>query len=195
MPMDVSIPFSVAFLLLAVSLFISFLTNRRRSLLPPGPPPLPLLGNTLLTGPHVHRGLARLAEQYGPLMTFWHFTIPSIVISSPQLAEEVLRKQDSRCASRLCESRVVGHITRYKDIATATNNGSWKRERKLAMLHVASPRQVEAWRSVRSEEVGVMADAFAEAAASDVAGEGITLKPFLFRAALNNIMLVCAGRR
>ena len=128
-------------------------------------------------------------------MTFWYFTIPSIVISSPELAEEVLKKQDGRCASRFCKSRVAGHITRYKDIATAPNNDSWKRERKLAMLHVASPRQIEAWRSERSTEVGAMADALAAAAAADVAGEGVVVKRFLFRAALSNIMLVCAGRR
>ncbi|KAI4371957.1 hypothetical protein MLD38_010246 [Melastoma candidum] len=53
------------------------------SLLPPGPPPLPLIGNLLSLGRLPHRSLHHLSLTYGPIMKLSLGRITTVVVSSP----------------------------------------------------------------------------------------------------------------
>ncbi|KAK9115778.1 hypothetical protein Sjap_014725 [Stephania japonica] len=57
-----------AFLLLCINLLWTRRRTRRISNAPPGPTPLPLIGNLLQLGINPHESLAELAKIYGPLM-------------------------------------------------------------------------------------------------------------------------------
>ena len=79
------------------------LSKSLRWKLPPGPLPIPALGNLgLLAGEDPpYRALAKLAySQYGGLMSIWMGTKLSLVVSSPETAREVLREFDAACSSR-----------------------------------------------------------------------------------------------
>ena len=56
---------------------------------PLGPPPLPIIGNLHKLGNHPHRYLQTLAKQYGPIMLLWLGKTPTIMVSSPEAAEQV----------------------------------------------------------------------------------------------------------
>ncbi|GMP96117.1 hypothetical protein CsSME_00044903 [Camellia sinensis var. sinensis] len=66
----------------------------RRRTLPPGPTGLPLFANLFEVGPKPHESLAKLAKTYGPLMTIRMSSRTSVVASSPEVAREILQKND-----------------------------------------------------------------------------------------------------
>ena len=90
---------------------------------------------------------------------------------------------------------MIGYLTRFKDIATSPYGDTWRRMRRLGLLHIAAPKQIAAWADVRRGEVQRMVAGIAAAAETEGGREGLVLRPLLFTATLNNIMMVCAGRR
>ena len=74
--------------------------SRRSKKLPPGPTPLPILGNLHLLGDQPHKSLAKLAKKHGPLMSLQLGQITTVVITSAGMAKEVLQKQDLAFSSR-----------------------------------------------------------------------------------------------
>ncbi|GKV38265.1 hypothetical protein SLEP1_g46191 [Rubroshorea leprosula] len=64
-------------------------------LLPPGPPKLPVIGNMhLLSGPGPHRNLWELANKYGPLMFLKLGSVSTIIVSSADVADEVMKNKE-----------------------------------------------------------------------------------------------------
>lgn len=78
--------------LLGILLLVKLLkTNQRFSGLPPGPTPLPLVGNVFqLNLKSVHKSLIKLSEQYGPVFTFWFSGYPAVVVCGTEAVREVL---------------------------------------------------------------------------------------------------------
>ncbi|WJX82440.1 unspecific monooxygenase [Trifolium repens] len=70
--------------------------------LPPGPYQFPIIGNILELGKNPHKTLTKLSQIYGPIMTLKLGTITTIVISSPQLAKQVLHENS-------LSNRIVPH--------------------------------------------------------------------------------------
>lgn len=70
--------------------------------LPPGPSKLPVLGNllTLVSSSNPHQELHRLAQRYGPVMSLRLGSKQALVVSSPEMAKEVLRTLDREFANR-----------------------------------------------------------------------------------------------
>ena len=61
--------------------------------LPPGPFPLPLLGNLHLIGSNAHVTLKKFAVKHGDLMTVYFGGERAVVVSSSEMAREVLVRQ------------------------------------------------------------------------------------------------------
>jgi len=78
--------------------------TRNSTKLPPGPYPLPIIGNILELGKNPHKALTRLSQNYGPIMTLKLGSITTIVISSPQVAKQALHEN-----SRIFSNRTVPH--------------------------------------------------------------------------------------
>ncbi|KAJ4766250.1 Cytochrome P450 [Rhynchospora pubera] len=85
-----------SFLLLASTLLFLFfilkpkLKSKLPSInLPPGPKPLPLIGNLHHLGDQPHLALQRLSCTYGPIFRLTLGFIPTVVVSSAKLAREV----------------------------------------------------------------------------------------------------------
>ena len=127
--------------------------RRRSSPLPPGPFPLPILGNLpqlMIAGAAQHRYFASLAKKYGPIFCIQLGSKPVIVVSSSSLARAILHTHDKTFAGRppLPNMRLlVGDKYGDKMLAFLPYGNEWQETRKLYIHHLFSPRRIEEFHS------------------------------------------------
>ena len=126
-------------------------------------------------------------------MTVWIGPKPAVIISSADMAREILRVHDQQTSDRPTVFRLVSIFSNLQDIAFSPANQSWKEQRSLALLHLLSPKQLRLWEASRQAEVDRMVAAMVKAG-NERKEFPLTLHPFLSRATLNNILSACAGR-
>ncbi|RLN04718.1 Cytochrome P450 76C4 [Panicum miliaceum] len=142
---------------LAVSL-LYYLSSLRRgtgaSRLPPGPRPLPLVGNLLDLRGHLHHTLARLARAHGPVMRLRLGLTTAVVVSSRDAARGAFATHDRRLAARAVPdaARALGFSERSM-IWLPSSDPRWKALRGVVAAHVFSPRSLAAVRGVRERKV------------------------------------------
>lgn len=137
-------------LLLAFSLFFSRIRRRK---LPPGPYPLPIIGNIHKLGKHPHKSLSNLAQVYGPVMRLKLGRVTTIVISSSTTAQQVLQKQDLAFSGRpvLNALRVCNH---FKDSVVWLSVGSrWRSLRKIMSSYIFISNKLDANQHLRNKKV------------------------------------------
>lgn len=81
-----------AYILAAVTIALTtwiFVTWKKRKNYPPGPFPLPFIGNLHLLRKDIHIAMDELSKQYGDMFTLWMTDIPYIVITDITLAKKV----------------------------------------------------------------------------------------------------------
>ncbi|XP_066393684.1 cytochrome P450 76M5-like [Miscanthus floridulus] len=148
---------------LAVSILYYLLTSQRRrwgsrsGRRPPGPRPLPLIGNLLdLRGGNLHHTLARLARAHGgaPVMRLDLGLVPAVVISSRDAAREAFTSHDRRLAARAVpDSKQALGFCDWSVIWLPCSDPLWKTLRGIVASHVFSPRSLAATRAVRERKV------------------------------------------
>ncbi|CBI38004.3 Cytochrome P450 84A1 [Vitis vinifera] len=98
-----------------------------------------------------HRGLANLSKVYGGLLHMKMGVLHLVVVSTPEMAREVLQVQDSVFANR--PARVAIKYLTYDraDMAFAQYGPSWRQMRKICVMKLFSRKRAESWASVREE--------------------------------------------
>ncbi|KAG1334744.1 Cytochrome P450 71A1 [Cocos nucifera] len=133
-------------------------SERRKLTSPPTPPRLPVLGNLHQLGGLSHRSLRSLSEKYGPVMLMYFGSVPTVIVSSAEAAQEVMKTRDLFFASRPKLSMADGLLYNSRDIAFSPYGEYWRQVRRISVLHLLSLRRVQSFRSVREEEVALMID-------------------------------------
>eukprot|EP01018_Ginkgo_biloba_P010773 Gb_13999 [translate_table: standard] len=124
--------------------------------LPPGPRPLPIIGNLHMLGKLPHRKLLELSKKYGPIMFLRLGSVPTVVASSPEMAKEFLKTHDLIFASR--PSTCVGKYMAYNntDVAFSPYGTYWRQMRKMYVRDLLSAKRIEFMKFIREEEIAIM---------------------------------------
>ncbi|XP_059278048.1 premnaspirodiene oxygenase-like [Lycium ferocissimum] len=163
--------------LVSIFLFVSFLfllkiwknsNSQISKRLPPGPWKLPILGSMLhMVGGLPHRVLRDLAKKYGPIMHLQLGEVSVVVITSSEMAKEVLKTHDLAFASRpkLLASKLV--LYNCSDIAFCPYGDYWKQMRKICVLEVLNAKNVRSSSSIRRDEVLRLVEFFRSSSSSE----------------------------
>ncbi|XP_017702360.2 cytochrome P450 71A1-like [Phoenix dactylifera] len=143
-------------LLFPLAAFLCVKATWRSPRLPPGPLRLPIIGNLHQLGEHPHRSLRLLSEKYGSLMSLKLGFIPTIIVSSREMASEILKTQDLIFCTRppLVAFKRLSYGGR--DMGLSPYSEQWRQLRKISMLEVFSAKRVQAFQSIREEEVNTL---------------------------------------
>ncbi|XP_062030692.1 phenylacetaldehyde oxime monooxygenase CYP71AN24-like [Rosa rugosa] len=146
-------PFLVSLLLLFIFVLFSLSRSVEKLKTPPSPTRLPIIGNLHQVGTLPHRSLHALSKKYGPLMLLHLGQVPTLVVSSANMAKEIMKTHDSVCCSR--PKSTAANILLYGcgDIAYSPYGEYWRQVRKLCVVELLSLKRVQQFEFAREEEV------------------------------------------
>lgn len=184
-------------LLITTSSFVLILLIKQKTSkaqatrLPPGPWKLPLIGNLhQLTGDSPHVSLQKLSNEYGPLMFLQLGSLPTLVISSADVARDIFRTHDPIFSGRpeLYAAKIFSY--NCSNITFAPHGEYWREIRKIAILELLGSKRVQSFQAVRNEEVVDMIKIIARSSAGPT-----DLSRLIFLLANNIICRVTFGRK
>ncbi|KAK4383896.1 cytochrome [Sesamum angolense] len=124
--------------------------------LPPSPWKLPILGNLLQLGLFPHRNLQSLAKKHGPLMLLHIGTVPTLVVSSADVAREILKTHDLIFADRPQSSVGRRLLYDFKDVFVAPYGEYWRQLKSICVLQLLSNKRVQSFDSIREEATALL---------------------------------------
>ncbi|KAF7838232.1 cytochrome P450 71A9-like [Senna tora] len=166
---------SIFLVFLTLFFIFSLIKHSRKSassknnhlLLPPGPTGLPLIGALHLLDDLPHRTFHKLSSQYGPLMFLRLGSIPTLVVSSSDIATEIFKHHDAVFSSRPVLYAAKRLTYNCSALAFAPYGHYWREIRKILMLELLSSKRVQAFESVRSQEIKLFLQSIAAASGDD----------------------------
>lgn len=126
--------------------------------LPPGPRGLPVIGNLHMLGTLPHRTLYDLAKTYGPIMFLKLGNIPTVVISTPETAELILKTHDAVFASRPKVKATSYMSDGAKGLAFAPYGPRWRNSRKLCTQELLTAEKIGSSAGMRREEIRILVE-------------------------------------
>ncbi|KHN07976.1 Cytochrome P450 71A1 [Glycine soja] len=173
------------------------LTRRNKSNFPPSPPKLPIIGNLHQLGTLPHRSFQALSRKYGPLMMLQLGQTPTLVVSSADVAREIIKTHDVVFSNRPQPTAAKIFLYNCKDVGFAPYGEEWRQTKKTCVVELLSQRKVRSFRSIREEVVSELVEAVREACGGSERENRpcVNLSEMLI-AASNNIVSRCViGRK
>eukprot|EP00933_Yihiella_yeosuensis_P022296 TRINITY_DN17543_c0_g1_i1.p1 TRINITY_DN17543_c0_g1~~TRINITY_DN17543_c0_g1_i1.p1 ORF type:complete len:539 (+),score=111.03 TRINITY_DN17543_c0_g1_i1:59-1675(+) len=112
-----------------------------RRFLPPGPFPLPIIGNFHQLKPLPHRALQKLHSEYGPLVAIWMGSRLTISIGSPEVVKQTHKEQSDKFQHRVLTdfARISLHADEEGGKNVALAGGKyWIKSRRIFVQELMS---------------------------------------------------------
>lgn len=126
--------------------------------LPPGPTPLPIIGNFHLLGHQPHKSFANLSKKYGPVMSLKLGYTTTVIISSSDAAKEVLKFQDLVFSNRSVLDIVHAHGHSHLSVVWLPVGSRWRKLRKIMNSCMFSANRLDANQDLRRKKVQELID-------------------------------------
>ncbi|XP_052028276.1 cytochrome P450 2C70 isoform X2 [Apodemus sylvaticus] len=111
--------------------------HRARGKLPPGPTPLPLVGNILQVDvKNLSKSMDMLAKKYGPVFTVYLGMKPTVVLHGYEAMKETLIDRGDEFSDKT-ESSLLSRISRGLGIVFS-NGETWKQTRRFSLMVLRS---------------------------------------------------------
>ncbi|KAI4315299.1 hypothetical protein L6164_028124 [Bauhinia variegata] len=146
-------PLFLAFSVILVCAWYFIKPKRTTPPLPPGPRGIPILGNLLSLDPELHSYFADLGRTYGPILKIRLGTKIGIVVSSPSIARQVLKDQDTTFANRDMPAVAAPVTYGGLDIAWTPYGPQWRMLRKVCALKMLSNTTLDSVYALRRREI------------------------------------------
>ncbi|MBA0799919.1 hypothetical protein Gohar_010398 [Gossypium harknessii] len=175
--MDPSAETLLTLLIIFCSFYILFYISKQRKgkgKALPGPRPLPIIGNLHMLGMLPHRSLYHLAKKHGPIMSIRLGSVPTVVVSSPPVAEMFLKTHDVVFASRPKVQVLQSIYNGKKGIAFTELGPYWRSVRKFCNQQLFNASKIESFAPSRKEVLAHFIESLKEAA---VAKEVVNIRP------------------
>ncbi|XP_010471542.1 PREDICTED: cytochrome P450 98A9-like [Camelina sativa] len=164
--------------------------RRRRSNIPPGPPPQFLVGNLNQLKPLWTQSFSEWSQTYGPIISVWLGSQLAVVVSSSDLAKQVLRDKDYQ----LCNGYRTARMTQNgSDLIWSDYGAHYVKMRKLCTLELFSLKSIECFRSMREMEVRSVVKSIYKDLMSDDQ-KPVVLRTYLGSVALNIVSRLVIGK-
>ncbi|CAN7129216.1 cytochrome P450 98A8-like [Brassica rapa] len=163
--------------------------------IPPGPKPRFLLGNIHQLKPHWTHSFSEWSETYGPIISVWFGTNLSVVVSSSDLAKQVLKDNDHQ----LCNRERVAKMTQSgNDLVWSDYSPHYVKLRKLCTLELFSLKSIESFRSLRETETRSMVESVYKDvmidSTDDQTRKPVVVRKYLAAVVLNTISKLMIGK-
>ncbi|XP_047942510.1 ferruginol synthase-like [Salvia hispanica] len=173
----------ISVVLLGLRWFVFLREPRPR--LPPGPRPLPIIGNMHQLGKNPYETLRQLAKTYGPLMSIRIGSVYTVVVSSPEMAMELLQ-----CHGQVFSGRAVPHVMDVCEFSKFSmtfgpTGKEWRNKRKICKEIVFSERCLEGSEALRQEMLQKLVD---HVGAHCDRGDMVNIHDVVFMANLNLLL-------
>ncbi|KAG8388527.1 hypothetical protein BUALT_Bualt02G0134800 [Buddleja alternifolia] len=155
--------------------------------LPPCPKMLPIIGNLHQLGKLPHRSLKNLSKIYGDLMFLQLGSVPTLVVSSADMAREIFKTHDRVFSGRPLMYAAKKLSYNRCDITFAPYGDLWRETRKIVVLELMTAKRVQSFEVIRIQEVTLMINRIAQAT------NPVNLSEFALSLSSNVVLSVAFG--
>nr|AID69233.1 cinnamate 4-hydroxylase [Garcinia mangostana] len=176
-----------------VAIVISTLRGKRFKL-PPGPLPIPVFGNWLEVGDDLnHRNLTELAKKFGQIFLLRMGQRNLVVVSSPELAKDVLHTQGVEFGSRTRNVVFDIFTGEGQDMVFTVYGEHWRKMRRIMTVPFFTNKVVQQYRFGWEYEAAQVVEDVRKN--PDAATKGIVLRKRLQLMMYNNMYRIMFDRR
>ncbi|XP_009130004.1 cytochrome P450 71A14-like [Brassica rapa] len=123
--------------------------------LPPSPRRLPVIGNLHQLSLHPHRSLHSLSLRYGPLMLLHFGCVPVLVVSSADVAHDVMKTHDIKFSNRP-RTKTVNKLLNGREVAFSPYGEYWRQAKSICVMNLLTIKTIQSFENIRAEEINTM---------------------------------------
>lgn len=183
--------YSLLFLTFLITLKLLFKSKYKN--LPPGPAPLPIIGNLNLLEKPLHRFFQRMSQKHGDIFSLWFGSRLAVIVSSPSAYQECFTKNDVALADRPRNLSGKYIFYNYTTVGSCSYGEHWRNLRRIISTDVLSTQRIHSFSGIRRDETTRLLQKLAKNSSLDFVE--VELSSMFRDMTYNNVMRMISGKR